>query len=202
VCLLLFGYGDEGRGKRHGRREYPTSADRAIQAAIAILGVVIVVFVVVASLQPRGVAAQLRDTQDNLVGAAVFTETPDGVRIALTAQGLEPGEHGIHIHETGQCTPPTFESAGEHFNPTSKRHGLENPAGPHAGDLPNLVATDSGSAVYEAVTNRITLGPSGETSLFHSGGSALVIHAKADDQMTDPSGGSGDRVACGVISKS
>lgn len=175
------------------------STDRAIQAAIVLLGVAIVVVLVVAALQPRAVTTQLRDAQGNIVGAAVFTETPDGIRIALTAQGLDPGEHGIHIHEMGQCTPPNFTSAGEHLNPGGNHHGLENPEGPHAGDLPNLVVANSGTAVYEAMTDRVTLAPSGETSLYHPGGTSLVIHAKADDQMTDPSGNSGDRVVCGVI---
>jgi Cu-Zn family superoxide dismutase len=167
-----------------------------------LLGVAIVAIVLVASfLSTSATTTQLSDAQGNSVGAAEFTEAQDGVHIFLVARELAPGEHGIHIHETGECTPPNFQSADAHFNPGGKHHGLENPEGPHTGDLPNLVASNNGNAVYETIINSVTLTPSGDTSLFHSGGTSLVIHAKADDQMTDPAGNSGDRIACGIVSQ-
>ncbi len=175
--------------------------DRVLQIAVVILGVVVVAIVVIASFMPtRSTTAQLSDAQGNFVGTVLFTQSPDGVRIYLTSQGLEPGEHGIHFHERGECIPPDFMSAGAHFNPTGRSHGLENPQGPHGGDLPNLSVSGTGTSVYEAVTNRVTLSD-GPASLLHPGGTALVIHARPDDQMTDPAGNSGDRVACGVISR-
>jgi Cu-Zn family superoxide dismutase len=143
-------------------------------------------------------AAPLRNAEGQVLGMAIFTQEAQGVRISVTVKGLSPGEHGIHIHSVGKCEPPDFLSAGPHFNPTNKKHGLHNPEGPHAGDLPNLVAGEDGSAVYEHITDRVTLTP-GELSLFDEDGSSLVIHAGPDDQMTDPAGNSGARVLCGVI---
>lgn len=143
-------------------------------------------------------AAPLRDAEGKVVGVALFVQEAQGVRISVTVKGLSPGEHGIHIHAVGVCEPPDFLSAGPHFNPTSKKHGLSNPEGPHAGDLPNLGVGEDGSAVYEHVTDRVTLTP-GELSLFDEDGSALIIHAGPDDQSTDPAGNSGARLLCGVI---
>jgi Cu-Zn family superoxide dismutase len=143
-------------------------------------------------------AAPLRNAEGQVLGMAIFTQEAQGVRISVTVKGLSPGEHGIHIHSVGKCEPPDFLSAGPHFNPTNKKHGLTNPEGPHAGDLPNLVVGEDGSAVYEHITDRVTLTP-GELSLFDEDGSSLVIHASPDDQMTDPAGNSGARVLCGVI---
>ena len=120
------------------------------------------------------------------------------MRIFLPAQGLEPGEHGIHIHEKGDITPD-FEAAGEHFNPTGAQHGFNNPKGPHAGDLENITVREDKTADYSTATDRVTLASGKENSLLDEDGSALVIHAKADDYTTDPSGGSGDRVVAGVI---
>ncbi|MCX8102862.1 MAG: superoxide dismutase family protein [Candidatus Bipolaricaulota bacterium] len=143
-------------------------------------------------------AAPLRDAEGRVMGMALFVQESQGVRISVTVKGLAPGEHGIHIHAVGKCEPPDFLSAGPHFNPTTKKHGLNNPEGPHAGDLPNLVVGEDGSAVYEHVTNLVTLTP-GELSLFDEDGSSLIIHAGPDDQITDPAGNSGARVLCGVI---
>ncbi len=151
--------------------------------------------------QDTGATAELEDAEGNAVGTAKFTEDSDGVRMTFQAQGLESGAHGIHIHETGECESPAFDSAGKHFNPGRAMHGLGNPEGPHAGDLPGITVSEDGTATYEAMTDRVTLSES-RTSLFDADGSALVIHAAEDDQTTDPTGNSGDRVACGVMEKS
>ncbi len=162
-------------------------------AALALLA-----FSTVGLAQGRSATAQLKNADGETVATATFTEAAEGVVIEVRTEGLEPGLHGIHIHETGQCDPPDFKSAGGHFNPEGAMHGLENPEGPHAGDLPNLEVSDDGTASYRATTDRVTLGEGG-SSLFDSDGSALVIHADEDDQQTDPSGESGDRIACGAI---
>ncbi len=145
--------------------------------------------------------AQLEDTDGNPVGDATFTEGPNGVTINANLQpgqqGVEPGEHGIHIHETGGISPD-FEAAGEHFNPTSAQHGFNNSEGPHGGDLENMIVNDDGSASYTTTTDALTLS-GGQNSILDSDGSALVIHQSADDYQTDPSGDSGDRVAAGII---
>ena len=116
----------------------------------------------------------------------------------MHVQGLTPGLHGVHFHAVGTCTAPAFASAGGHFNPESMHHGLNNPAGPHAGDLPNMMVDASGNADYEATTSRVSLSP-GTNSLFDADGSALVIHAAPDDNMSDPAGNAGARIGCGVI---
>jgi Cu-Zn family superoxide dismutase len=142
--------------------------------------------------------AELKNASGESVGSAVLRQEDGRVRIVVQAGGLTPGRHGIHVHAVGQCEPPTFQSAGGHYNPLGKKHGLENPAGPHGGDLPDLEADANGRTEYVAVTDRLTLG-NGPTSIFDVDGSAVVIHEKADDQRTDPSGNSGDRVLCGRL---
>lgn len=145
--------------------------------------------------------ALLKDAQNNTVGFATFNEDNFGlVRIQVLATNLTPGLHGIHIHENANCTGPSFTSAGGHYNPLGKEHGLANPNGPHAGDMPNLVVGYDGTGQMDVVTNLVTLS-AGPTTLFTDNGTALVIHAGPDDQITDPAGTSGDRVACGVIEK-
>jgi Cu-Zn family superoxide dismutase len=137
-----------------------------------------------------------------VVGTAFFTAADDGgVMVQVDVAGVAaaaPGEHGIHVHMVGACDPPDFMSAGEHFNPTAMKHGLENPDGPHAGDLPNMTFDEAGNGTLSATTATFTLGE-GENSLMDADGSALIIHANPDDQVTDPSGNSGDRLVCGVI---
>lgn len=151
-----------------------------------------------ASAPPRMAWAELRDPSGESVGSAVLREEDGQVRLVVQASGLTPGRHGVHVHAVGRCESPGFQSAGGHFNPLDKQHGLESAAGPHAGDLPSLEADARGRAEYVAVTPRLTLGP-GPTSIFDADGSALVIHAAEDDQRTDPTGNSGNRVLCGVI---
>ncbi|TMA12186.1 MAG: superoxide dismutase family protein [Deltaproteobacteria bacterium] len=115
-------------------------------------------------------------------------------------KGLPPGLHAVHVHAVGKCEGPAFTSAGGHFNPTNKKHGLKNSEGPHAGDLPDMYVNKDGVGRYEVLMDNIRLG-SGETSIFDADGSAVVVHASPDDNTTDPAGNSGDRIACGVITK-
>ena len=144
--------------------------------------------------------AVLRNAAGEEVGTATFTEETGAVRLSVDVQGLPPGEKGVHIHQTGACEPPTFESAGAHFNPEGRRHGTLNPEGPHAGDLPNLEVAQDGRGRLETTMDRVTFS-AGTASLLDEDGSALVVHAQRDDLQTDPSGNSGDRIACGVIER-
>jgi Cu-Zn family superoxide dismutase len=141
--------------------------------------------------------AEIKNAQGKSVGTASLRETKNGLLIIVKAKGLPEGLHAVHIHSVGKCEGPAFTSAGGHFNPLNKKHGLENPAGPHAGDLPDMYVEKNGEGRYEVLMDRITLG-SGETSIFDADGSAIVIHVTADDNVTDPTGNSGDRIACGV----
>ncbi len=144
--------------------------------------------------------ADLTNAQGLKVGTAELAEGEEGVKIVVAVMGLSPGPHGFHIHDVGKCDPPDFKTAGGHFNPFGKKHGLKNPEGPHAGDMQNLAAGSDGNGRAEVVDKQATLGE-GTNSLFHQGGTAIVIHANPDDEMTDPAGNAGARIACGVITK-
>lgn len=147
---------------------------------------------------PITAVAELRNAQDRVVGMAALSQLADGVRIVLEVRDLPPGPKAVHVHEVGKCSPPDFASAGAHVNPTSRKHGLLSPDGPHAGDLPNITIDPDGTGRLETTTDRIALG-TGPTSLLDADGSALVVHAGPDDHLTDPAGGSGPRIVCGVI---
>ncbi len=143
-------------------------------------------------------SAELKDKDGKSVGRADFREMSDGVLVRLEVKGLPPGLHAVHVHTVGKCEAPGFTSAGGHFNPAGKKHGLKNPDGAHAGDLPNMLIAKDGTGRFEALTDSITLG-AGSNSVFDADGSALVIHVGVDDYMTDPTGNAGDRAACGLI---
>jgi superoxide dismutase, Cu-Zn family len=148
----------------------------------------------------RSAIANLSDANGREVGTLRFTDQgAAGVLVTGDLRNLTSGQHGIHFHAVSRCDAAgAFASAGGHFNPTSRKHGLENPDGPHAGDLPNLEIGANMTGSYRAITTRVTLGNDAQ-SLLDADGSAVVVHATADDQRTDPAGNSGARVACGVI---
>lgn len=146
--------------------------------------------------------ANIINTAGATVGRATFAQESNGtVTMVVSVTGLPAGQHGIHFHMVGKAEPNTaFMSAGEHYNPDMKQHGLNNPNGAHNGDLPNLEVNAQGVGTLTTTTNRITLTP-GPKTVFDADGTAIVIHVNADDQITDPSGNSGGRIAAGVVTQ-
>jgi Cu-Zn family superoxide dismutase len=147
-----------------------------------------------------GVTVQMFDAVGKDLGTLTLTEAGPTITVVGRISGLPPGEHAIHLHTAGRCDRPKFEAAGDHWNPTKRQHGTDNPKGPHLGDLPNLTVGQDRSATIEATTPGGTL--RGENALLDSDGAAVVVHAKRDDYKSQPAGNSGDRIACGVVSSS
>jgi Cu-Zn family superoxide dismutase len=149
---------------------------------------------------PKSAHADIVNAKGQKIGTAKILAAKQGVKIEVSVSQLPPGTHGIHIHAVGKCEGPDFKTAGPHLNPDNKKHGKDNPEGPHAGDLLNLEVKADGTAKATLLDTMVTLGD-GPNSVFHEGGSAIVIHEKEDDYKTDPAGNSGARIACGVIQK-
>jgi len=172
---------------------------RRLVAFVTALGLVVALAGATLAGGARHASATFVDATGATVGWARLVEDATGrVHVNIHVKGLAPGRHGVHIHAVGACGP-TFAAAGGHYNPLAHQHGLENPSGPHAGDLPNLVVNGAGVGHLDATTDRVTLSP-GTATLFDATGSAFIIHANPDDQLTDATnGGSGARIACAVI---
>jgi Cu-Zn family superoxide dismutase len=149
---------------------------------------------------PKGFA-KLIDDSGKEVGSATLTQTPHGVLIEVDLKGIPAGEHAFHVHEKGVCDPAAkFSSAGGHYNPAKKQHGILVGGGMHAGDMPNQFVGSDGVLKASVLNSAVTLG-SGDGTLFGSGGTALVLHAKGDDYKSQPAGDAGGRIACGVVTK-
>lgn len=149
---------------------------------------------------PKRVTVIMKNAQGHDVGKVILKRRRGGVLIRFKLHNLPPGEHAVHIHSVARCDPPDFKTAGGHFNPTNKEHGFQNPRGHHAGDMPFDLIVRSNGRVHKTYFDRdVTMNPNAINSVFANGGTSIIIHARGDDMMSDPSGNAGARIACGVI---
>ena len=154
-----------------------------------------------ASSAAETAAAEIVNVEGTVIGEATFEQTPTGVLILVDVRDLPPGAHGIHLHAVGSCTPD-FKAATGHINPEKVAHGLRNPDGPDNGDLPNLYVAADGTAKAEFFTTRVSVSGGAMPALLDGDGSSVIIHDKPDDHLTQPIGGAGGRIGCGIVAKS
>lgn len=165
-------------------------------AGMALAVFVLCSFWLVPAVGAASARAELKDERGTKVGEAMLQDSADGVKISAAFTDLRPGPHAFHVHAVGKCEAP-FESAGDHFNPTGKQHGRDNPRGPHAGDMPNIEVASSRRATIDIVLKNVSL-----SAMLDADGASLVVHENGDDYKTDPAGNAGRRIACGVITGS
>ena len=166
---------------------------------ISVLALAVVVATAAVSAQMKHV--DFKDAKGASVGMAMISPAKGGgVSIDLDVHGLPPGEHALHFHAVAKCEGPDFTSATGHFNPMTKKHGMQNPEGPHAGDMNNFTVDAKGNAKATITNANVTMGAE-PNSIYANGGTALMIHAAADDMKSDPAGNAGARIACGTITK-
>jgi Cu-Zn family superoxide dismutase len=185
------------RNRRPRREEMMTRLHRVCIAALPAL---LALSASAAMHKNKGLEVDFKTSDGQDAGSALLTPAGNGVKVKLDLKGLPEGEHAIHVHTSAKCDGPDFKTAGGHLNPDSKEHGTKNPKGPHAGDMPmNLQVMADGTDHVSFVTQSISLKKDAKNSVFANGGTAFIIHEKADDMMTDPTGNAGGRIACGVI---